>query len=391
MELSERIRNYVDKMPVAVSGQGGSNACLTVACVLVWGWGLSLEEAMPFMRDYSQRCDPPWSEKELQHKLRSAEKKPSDKGRGYLLGDRAKVTNGGDGANFKPRAMRPVREFVREEWAQINPQAVADFTAGIPVLDEAWFARRSSVNVSSVDSAGFLSAIFEPEDRVLIFSRYYSQGDFIFWQGHGAFRLADERGVQAVKAELPKGGRMGVWYLVQPVSGGWELNGTDAHGRPKFTRRSECNVKRWVHVVLESDELEPGLWMRVVAGLRLPIVAIYTSGGRSIHALVRYPVPSKPDWDVAKKTLEKFVCPLGADPGALSAVRLSRLPGCLRFGAERKVEGQARPQYEAYEKPRMQRLLYLNPGAGFEAIFTMRELRGDCTAKQRSGEGEDGK
>ena len=390
MELSERIRNYVDKMPVAVSGQGGSNACLSVACVLVWGWGLSPQEAMPFLQEYSQRCSPPWTEKELQHKLRSAEKKPSDKGRGYLLQGKD-GRDGTKGAAFKPRQMRPVREFVREEWAKINPQAVADFTAGIPELDEAWFARRSAVDVSAVDSAGFLSAIFEPEDRVLIFSRYYSQGDFIFWQGHGAFRLADERGVQAVKAELPKGGRMGVWYLVQPVSGGWELNGTDAQGRPKFTRRSECNVKRWVHVVLESDELAPELWMRVVAGLRLPIVAIYTSGGRSIHALVRYPVPSKPDWDVAKKTLEKFVCPLGADPGALSAVRLSRLPGCLRFGAERKVEGQERPVYEAYEKPRMQRLLYLNPQAGFEAIYTLREVRGDLTAKPPSRQGEDGK
>ncbi|NBW13664.1 MAG: hypothetical protein EBR82_37260, partial [Caulobacteraceae bacterium] len=206
MELSERIRIYVDKMPVAVSGQGGSNACLTVACVLVHGWGLSLVEAMPFMQEYSQRCSPPWTEKELQHKLRSAEKKPSDKGRGYLL-QKKDGRDGTKGADFKPRQMRPVREFVREEWAKINAQAVADFTAGIPAVDEAWFARRSAVDVAAVDSAGFLSAIFEAEDRVLIFSRYYSQGDFIFWNGHGAFRLADERGVKAVQAELPKGGR----------------------------------------------------------------------------------------------------------------------------------------------------------------------------------------
>ena len=39
------------------------------------------------------------------------------------------------------------------------------------------------------------------------------------------------------------------------------------------------------------------------------------------------------------------------------------------------MEGQERPVYEAYEKPRMQRLLYLNPQAGFEAIYTMREVR----------------
>jgi len=51
-----------------------------------------------------------------------------------------------------------------------------------------------------------------------------------------------------------------------------------------------------------------------------------------------------------------LVCPLGADPGALTAVRLTRLPFCFREGTKPK-DGP----YIRYEKPRLQELLYLAP------------------------------
>lgn len=370
MELNERIRAYVAKMPLAVSGQNGSAACMAVAGTLVWGWDLSIEAAMPFLHEYSMTCLPPWSEKELLHKLRSAEKRSGDKPRGHLR----------KGSGQRPCAplpaapkVAPKKDFVRAEWAKIDRAAIANFTSGMPTIDRAWFARRSPVAVEKVSSADFLAAIFEDGDRVIIFTRYYSQGDFIYWVGKGGFRLSDEMGTAAAKADLPTRGRLGVWYLVQPISGKWEIGERVKDGAVKMTRRSEANVTHWVHFVLESDELEPEIWMQVVAALRLPIVAIYSSGGRSLHALVRYAVDSKPHWDEVKKVLEKLVCPLGADPGALSAVRLSRLPGCFREGKESGASGAKK--YERYAKPLMQELIYLNPRAGYESIFSMGEVR----------------
>ena len=48
---------------------------------------------------------------------------------------------------------------------------------------------------------------------------------------------------------------------------------------------------------------------------------------------------------------------LGADTGALSAVRLSRLPCCERLGKD-----DAAGNYQAFaDGPHLQRLLYLNP------------------------------
>lgn len=72
--LSNRIQRYLDKIPPAVSGQGGHAQTFNVAKILLFGFGLSDSQALPFLRQYSDRCQPTWSEKELVHKIKSARK-----------------------------------------------------------------------------------------------------------------------------------------------------------------------------------------------------------------------------------------------------------------------------------------------------------------------------
>jgi hypothetical protein len=85
-----RIWRYVEKVDKAVSGKGGSIPTFRLANVLVWGFGLAVEQARPFMLIYSLRCDPPWSEKEIDHKLEDALTKDHDKPRGHLWGDHSR-------------------------------------------------------------------------------------------------------------------------------------------------------------------------------------------------------------------------------------------------------------------------------------------------------------
>jgi hypothetical protein len=99
--------------------------------------------------------------------------------------------------------------------------------------------------------------------------------------------------------------------------------------------------------------------------LSFPIVAIYTSGGRSIHALVKVDCTTKASFDSLRDSLIQVLAPLGADAAAMTAVRLSRLPGLLRHGAKDK-EGILKP----YRAPRLQKLLWLNPDAKPESILT---------------------
>jgi hypothetical protein len=72
--LVERARNYVAKMPPAVSGNAGHNATFRVACKLMCYFGLTLNEAWPIMLEFSERCEPPWDERSLYRKLTEAVK-----------------------------------------------------------------------------------------------------------------------------------------------------------------------------------------------------------------------------------------------------------------------------------------------------------------------------
>jgi archaellum biogenesis ATPase FlaH len=80
--IIERARKYLFRLPAAVSGQKGHDSCFRAACVLVLGFGLARSDAMMLMREYSQGCTPPWSDRELEHKVDSASKQPGE--RNYL-------------------------------------------------------------------------------------------------------------------------------------------------------------------------------------------------------------------------------------------------------------------------------------------------------------------
>ncbi|APW59201.1 DNA primase family protein [Paludisphaera borealis] len=82
--VATRASSYVAKLPPAISGQGGHGRAFHAACVLVKGFGLSIDQARPLLEDWNRSCVPPWSAAELEHKLQSADKAPDERPRGYL-------------------------------------------------------------------------------------------------------------------------------------------------------------------------------------------------------------------------------------------------------------------------------------------------------------------
>jgi hypothetical protein len=234
-----------------------------------------------------------------------------------------------------------------------------------------WLSARSPVPVAAAVEQGpetarqFLDALYDPDERVLVFNRFYSQGDFMWTAGGGGcVRLADKQGVAPVTSPLPHGGPEGVWFLNQPITGEWKINhAATSHGSPRWGRRHGDCVTAWRYLVLESDVADPDLWLRALVLLPLPIAAIYTSGGQSIHALIRLDAEDKPTFDAIRDELVQVVCPLGADAAAMTAVRLTRLPGMLRHGKTNK-EGIL----QRYDLPRLQRLAWLNPEPALEAL-----------------------
>ena len=81
-----RASAYLARMPAAISGQGGHSQTYAAATALVHGFELDPVDAMRLLQtEYNPRCEPPWSEKELRHKVDDAAIKPHSRPRGWLL------------------------------------------------------------------------------------------------------------------------------------------------------------------------------------------------------------------------------------------------------------------------------------------------------------------
>src|SRR6266498_3795346 len=69
------VRAHLAKLPPAISGDGGHSATFRAACECV-RLGLSDCDAMLLLGEWNgTHCQPPWSEKELAHKLADARRK----------------------------------------------------------------------------------------------------------------------------------------------------------------------------------------------------------------------------------------------------------------------------------------------------------------------------
>ena len=131
----ERARMYLASCDAAISGQGGHNATLHAAHALVVGFALDDVAALGLlMSDFNPRCVPPWTEKELRHKVESALANPQ-KPMGYLLA--------ADSADFKATPLPPPMEArAADQGGKIAPPP-----PGMSPLDgfAARYARRLSL------------------------------------------------------------------------------------------------------------------------------------------------------------------------------------------------------------------------------------------------------
>jgi len=88
-QIIDRARAYVAKADPAISGQHGSDQTMDVACVLILGFDLAIEDALPILQEWNDRNDEKWTEHELLHKLKGADERGGD--RGYLLTESASL------------------------------------------------------------------------------------------------------------------------------------------------------------------------------------------------------------------------------------------------------------------------------------------------------------
>ena len=328
MDVLERARRYLAKCGPAISGQGGHNATFLVALRLVLGFGLCLVDALTLLLEWNRICVPPWSEPELRHKLESAIRASQGERRGYLLGA---------GVASEPRRGRSSPGAPLS--GPVSPTAAAERFLGSFQCSEVELFEASPVVLSAelrFDGAVLVEALYAPGESVNFVTAFEAATEK---SGQVKARPVG-RGVtlerHALVARFRKGGsdsdRGGAWLRMNPV---------DDCGV------ADVNVTAFRFALLESDLLPAELQLSLFAKLPLPIAAMMTSGGRSIHAWVRVDAPDADAYRATVAEMLTILARFGIDGKNKNPSRLSRLPGAKR---EIGAAGDG-----------VQRLLYLNP------------------------------
>ncbi len=218
------------------------------------------------------------------------------------------------------------REFDEEKLKALTAEGP------LPVED---FLQSSPVAVADITASEFLRRLY-PKQANIIFTDQQSQGKLVWNES-----LPDQLVTSAIANNTE-----GAWIMVNPVNGKF----LPIPRLGKKSQRAEENLVAYEYLLIESDSVEMELWLRVLTKLDLPIVAVTTSGSKSAHALVRVGQKDRDGYLLKASEIADLVVPLGADPAAMSAVRLTRVPGCMR-----RDTGKA------------QTLIYFNPEAGKSA------------------------
>jgi len=236
----------------------------------------------------------------------------------------------------------PTTQFQPPIKAKFDPSALDQLAKKLPDFTQSDLTARSPFAPDKCTAAIFLQQLFQAGEKVALFTHMASRCDLL-WIHPDEHSALDENELTCL--QHPQSGK-GVWFLANPVRGdAVAIERLKTKSNPLgLTLRAEENLTAFRYLVVESDSAPTDLWIKALAQIPLPIASIVTSGGRSLHALVRIDANTSEGWKAARSHIAPALVTLGADLGAMTTVRLTRLPFCFR-----------------QETSKWQRLLFLNP------------------------------
>jgi hypothetical protein len=282
MTTLERAALWLAKVPPAVSGQNGHSTTYTAAVGLVHGFQLGYGDAMTLLSEWNLSCQPPWSDKDLAHKLREASSRSHDKPAGHLI----QSTSAG-------------MDLSRVTFKRPTPTSVPGASEFQKFLSSA-FAPTEVVCICEQveDGKPMTSGSFLPvEDWI---KRFDSPDSILF---------------RPDRAE-------GVYVRINPF-------------KPNLYSGSDNDVSAYRHVLVEFDDKPKAEQEKLLRDSGLPISVLIDSGGKSIHGWVRVDAPSRKEWDARRDLIYSSIP--GIDPKNKNPSRFSRLPGAWRGESQQKL------------------------------------------------------
>jgi hypothetical protein len=141
------------------------------------------------------------------------------------------------------------------------------------------------------------------------------------------------------------GGITSPFIIINPLTG----TPAPTKGGDKETLRGDLCVKNFKYCLIEFDNLSHEDQVKFWAAVKLPIVALIDSAGKSVHAwidvqrLSKVNTPEQWQTEIKNRLYDRILKPLGVDSTCSNPARLSRLPGHWR------------------NKEAIQRILWLSP------------------------------
>lgn len=288
------------------------------------------------------RCQPLFSPGEIEHKVQDAlgiaDSAALTGGAQYIQNTKKLYTQPTNNSSQNGYHLLPVSEVTKEVMQKIT---------------SAWLWWRSPIVPDSQSAASFLARLYEPGEKLYVTTKLRSKEGYILEAGSRE-ALETLRRISIENSE-------GVWYLPNPITG--QLAKSQSGG---LSYRCGAAVSSFKYIAFESDTVEAPDWLTFIVKLPIPIAAIFETGGKSVHTLVKVMVSTLAEWKECAEVLKEKLSPYGADPAMFQIQQTCRLPGCLRGSTGKE-----------------QRLLYLNPNPSYTSIHEMplRETRAAVLAR----------
>lgn len=303
MNTFEQAKKYLMAIPPAVSGQGGHNQTMHAARALKWGFDLSHSDAMALLREWNQTCLPPWSERELEHKLKDADTKEFGKPRGYLL-----------------------KKTAPQRFIHPRGNGKVQSTPGKIICGSYNLDTDSLLELPDFFFSGFklvLQKCFHPADGVRVMLGITEDG-LIGCDSRGGVVLTREEWFKRLE-EHPDinthfsrhgGPAPGVYLGINPMK-------FDGRGRDE-------DVTDYRHVLLEFDKLSLQAQWTLYVKSNLPCAAVIYSGRRSLHAWVKIEAKDLEEYQERVAMVYNHFSSYGPDLKNRNPSRFSRCPDARR-------------------------------------------------------------
>lgn len=230
-------------------------------------------------------------------------------------------------------------------WTQAHGDSAFDWDEEVAVgVDQSWIEPEDVVTPDDGSEwhpdreiSDYLAALFDDDDYVGYVTESWERDGRIMPKSGSYGRTAGQLRQELARYANDPDAMGKVFGDANPKAGAWiRFNPLDGRGV------GNRNVTEFRYALVESDTVPVDKQYGMIRAMNLPCVAVVSSGGKSVHAIVR--IDAGTDFDLYRKRVERLYAycqkhGFSPDTQNKNPSRLSRMPGFVRNGNRQRLLG----------------------------------------------------